>query len=453
MRNYNVPSDPRIADDKDAMTARREMPAPPTSADDWDALDRIARQLTNGAGRELRRAPETEPVECAVEKRGRDAAALLELVDLLPLAVALFRHGEMVHANGTFAYAFGYSSFAQLDAAGGAAALFTDGLDLNALRMATRRTAMRARSRGGRRMEVSVLVRRTPGDNEIDLVMLSEAAAQSAPVEGEPPDPKKVEPAVPLAGAPEVFRAPFAGVNPLEPRDQAKDRLDFLAKISHEIRTPLNSIIGFAELMLGERLGRVGNERYRSYLKNIQDSGQFALRLVNDLLDISKVQSGAFQVDFTSVDPRETIEAAVRTVQPFARKARVVVRVSIADDAPRVLADLFRLKQVMLNLLTNAIKFTPEHGQVVASASMLHDGGLRLQVRDSGVGMSAPDIQIAMQPFRQLDTAPRIETGTGLGLPLTKTLVEAMRGQLIIESDIGEGTTIDVVFPADRIVK
>lgn len=434
------------------MTGRAEMLAPQTSADDWDALDRIARQLmnekpANGVGAVLRQTSETTPMERAVQRNEPEAPPLFALIDLFPLAVALCRGNAMIHANEAFAYAFGYPSFRQIEAAGGIGALFTDVLDLSALRATPRRTVLPARTRSGRRIDVSVVVRKAPGEDDVDLVMLSDVphapAVEDAPCGAEEPTP------VPESPQPTIVET----ITALPSRDLGRNRLDFLAKVSHEIRIPLNSIIGFAELMLGERFGRVSNERYRAYLENIQDSGQFALRLVNDLLDISRIQSGAFHIDFTSVDPRETIEDAVRTVQPFARKARVVLRVSIADQLPRVLADLFRLKQVMLNLLTNAIKFTSEHGQVVASASRLADGGVRLRVHDTGVGMSAPDIQIAMQPFRQLDTAPRIETGTGLGLPLTKTLVEAMRARFVIESDVGEGTNIDVIFAPDRIVK
>ena len=230
-------------------------------------------------------------------------------------------------------------------------------------------------------------------------------------------------------------------------------RLDFLAKVSHEVRTPLNSILGFTELMLEERLGAIGNARYKGYVEDIHQSGLYALSLLNDLLDISKIEAGKFELDFTAVDVPELVEDCVNSLQPLAKRERIVLRTSLPPNLPSVLADRRRLKQILLNLLSNAIKFTNDGGQVIVSAKLIEGGELRLRVHDNGVGMTKDEIAFAMQPFHQLDTAPRKQTGTGLGLPLTKALVDAHRARLVLTSDAGAGTSADVIFPQDRLVE
>jgi signal transduction histidine kinase len=234
--------------------------------------------------------------------------------------------------------------------------------------------------------------------------------------------------------------------------DTATHRLDFLAKVSHEVRTPLNSILGFAELMLRERFGPIGSARYKGYAEDIHQSGLYALSLLNDLLDISKIEAGKFELDFTAVNIAEVVESCVSSLQPLTKRSRIVLRTSIADDLPVVVADPRRLRQILLNLLTNAIKFTREGGQVIVSGTMVK-GELRLRVRDNGVGMSKSEIDYVMQPFHQLDTAPRRQPGTGLGLPLTKALTDANRARLELSSEPGVGTSADVIFPAERLFK
>lgn len=239
---------------------------------------------------------------------------------------------------------------------------------------------------------------------------------------------------------------------PMQAQEEAARQLDFLAKVSHEVRTPLNSIIGFAELMLHERFGPIGNARYKGYAEDIHQSGLYALSLLNDLLDISKIEAGKFELDFTSVDVAEVVEACVASLQPLAKRTRIVLRTSFADDLPLVVADPRRLRQIMLNLLTNAIKFTPEGGQVIVSGTIV-GGDLRLRVHDTGVGMSEIDIAYAMQPFHQLDTSPRHQSGTGLGLPLTKALTDAIRARLDLTSEPGVGTSADVIFSKERLFR
>lgn len=226
---------------------------------------------------------------------------------------------------------------------------------------------------------------------------------------------------------------------------------DLLAKISHEIRTPLNAIIGFAEMMLEERFGPIGNERYKDYLKDVHASGAHVISLVNDLLDLAKVEAGRLELSFKSVNLNELMASCVALLQPQAARARIVMRTSFAEKLPPVMADERSVRQIALNLLSNAIKFTDAGGQVIVSTAMTDRGEVALRVRDTGIGMTAEEVEAALEPFRQLATA-RVRGGTGLGLPLTKALVEANRGALQISSQPNEGTLVDVIFPPARVL-
>jgi PAS domain S-box-containing protein len=226
---------------------------------------------------------------------------------------------------------------------------------------------------------------------------------------------------------------------------------DFLAKISHEIRTPLSAIIGFAEVMMEERFGPVGNERYREYLRDIHSSGTHVVSLVNDLLDLSKIEAGRMELEFKSVQVNDIVTANVALMQPQAGQARVIVRTSLARKLPPVVADERSLRQIVLNILSNAVKFTDPGGQIIVSTAYTDRGEVTLRVRDTGIGMNEKDLALALEPFRQVATTRRT-TGTGLGLPLTKALVEANRAQFTISSVKAEGTLVEITFPATRVL-
>ena len=226
---------------------------------------------------------------------------------------------------------------------------------------------------------------------------------------------------------------------------------DFLAKISHEIRTPLNAILGFTEVIVQERFGPVGNERYKDYLKDIHASGIHVMSLVNDLLDLSKIESGKLDLTFASVNANKIVQECVSIIQPQATKERVIVRVSLAPRLPNIVADERSLRQIVLNLLSNAVKFNEPGGQVIVSTALTDAGHAVIRVRDTGIGMNESDIERAMEPFRQLETS-RMSQGTGLGLPLTKAMVEANRAALTIKSKRNEGTLIEVTFPPTRVL-
>lgn len=233
----------------------------------------------------------------------------------------------------------------------------------------------------------------------------------------------------------------------------SSQKSDFLAKISHEIRTPLNAIIGFSEVMMEERFGAVGNERYRDYLKDIHASGGHVLSLINDLLDLSKIEAGKLELSFTSVDLNDMVQSTVAIMQPQANRERVIIRSSLQPRLPNVVADSRSLRQIVLNLLSNSVKFTPAGGQIIVSTGLSDAGEAVLRVRDTGVGMTENELKAAMEPFRQVATSnPRAAKGTGLGLPLTKALVEANRASFGISSTPNQGTLVEVVFPPTRVL-
>jgi signal transduction histidine kinase len=228
---------------------------------------------------------------------------------------------------------------------------------------------------------------------------------------------------------------------------------DFLAKISHEIRTPLNAIIGFSEVMMGERFGPIGNERYRSYLHDIHVSGAHLLSLINDLLDLSKIEAGKVDLAFEAVPVNAAIQECVALMQPQANRERIIIRTSLANDVPNVVADPRSFRQIMLNLMSNAVKFTRAGGQVIVSSSLEASGEVVVRIRDTGIGMSEKDIETALKPFRQVAIQrDDREHGTGLGLPLTKALVEANRATFSIDSAVNQGTLVKITFPTTRVL-
>ncbi|MGL4323381.1 MAG: ATP-binding protein [Beijerinckiaceae bacterium] len=228
-------------------------------------------------------------------------------------------------------------------------------------------------------------------------------------------------------------------------------KTDFLAKISHEVRTPLNAIIGFAEVMIEERFGAIGNERYKDYLKDIHASGGHVISLVNDLLDLSKIEAGKMELDFTSVNVNDVVRGAVSIMQPQSQRGRIVIRSAMAPKLPTIVADERALKQIVLNLLSNAVKFTDPGGQVIVSTTLSDLGEIAIRVRDTGIGMTPKEVEQAMEPFKQL-SATRRAGGTGLGLPLTKALVDANRAAMRISSVKNEGTLVEIVFPPTRVM-
>jgi PAS domain S-box-containing protein len=228
-------------------------------------------------------------------------------------------------------------------------------------------------------------------------------------------------------------------------------KTDFLAKVSHEIRTPLNAIIGFAEVIMDERLGPIGTERYKDYLRDIHKSGTHVMSLVNDLLDLSKIEAGKMVLDIKSVDANAVISECVALMQPQANRERVIMRLALTPRLVQIAADERSVRQIVLNLLSNAVKYNEPGGQVIVSTAITETCHVAIRIKDTGIGMSNAELALALEPFRQVATA-RTVIGTGLGLPLTKALVEANRASFTIRSRKNEGTLVEVSFPPARVL-
>jgi len=229
----------------------------------------------------------------------------------------------------------------------------------------------------------------------------------------------------------------------------SKSKTKFLSTMSHELRSPLNVIIGYSEL-LKEGSFRPAEEQYRDCVDSILVSGVHLLRLVNDVLDISQFDAGQLKLDDEFLDVGECVDSCVCLVDPETKKAGVCLSVAIETGLPKLCGDSKRIRQILINLMSNSIRFTPQGGEVRVSA-FRRDDGLALSVADTGVGMAANDIPKALERFGQLDT--RKHQGAGLGLPLAQHLVELHGGTLKIASEPGVGTTVTVHFPARRIVR
>ncbi|MBI3515538.1 MAG: two-component sensor histidine kinase [Proteobacteria bacterium] len=228
---------------------------------------------------------------------------------------------------------------------------------------------------------------------------------------------------------------------------------EFLANVSHELRTPLNAVIGFSEVMRDALMGPIDN-RYREYAQDIHESGQHLLRLIGDVLDLSKIGAGRLELHDEPVDLAQLVQACHRLLAERARDSKVALEVDIARDLPVLMADPVRLKQIVLNLMSNAVKFTPEGGRVTARAAPDADGGATITIADTGIGMTAQEIVVALEPFRQVDNAmTRRYEGSGLGLPLAKQLTELHGGKLELTSEPGVGTTTRVRLPQRRVLR
>jgi PAS domain S-box-containing protein len=230
-----------------------------------------------------------------------------------------------------------------------------------------------------------------------------------------------------------------------------RTKSQFLANMSHELRSPLNAIIGFAEIMKDEIFGPLSHPTYREYARDIRASGTHLLELINGILDLSKIEAGKLELREQVVDIRSAIETCLRLMMARAEKAQVELVSNIDAGQPGLYADERKFKQILLNLLSNSVKFTPEGGQVMTTAKLDSAGRFVLCVADTGIGIAPEDMEAALSAFRQVDSSlSRKYEGTGLGLPLTKALVELHGGAFEIESEPGRGTTVTITFPADR---
>ena len=231
-----------------------------------------------------------------------------------------------------------------------------------------------------------------------------------------------------------------------------RSKSEFLANMSHELRTPLNAIIGFSEVILNQMFGPIANPQYEEYIRDIHESGTHLFELINDILDVSKAEAGKLELHESTISMADVVARCMRLVAERAQRAQVTIEIDVAEDLPKLVADERKLKQIVINILSNAVKFTPEGGAIEVSAAVDVDGCMRFVVKDTGIGIAPEDIETVMAPFGQVDSrlARRYE-GTGLGLPLTKSLVKLHGGDLAVESEVDAGTTIIIRLPAERL--
>jgi PAS domain S-box-containing protein len=226
----------------------------------------------------------------------------------------------------------------------------------------------------------------------------------------------------------------------------ATTKADLLARISHEMRTPLNAIIGFAEVMIGERFGALGNERYIEYMKDIRASGERVIAIIDELTDLSRIETGRLDLAFANQNLNELVESCVAAMQPQANRERIIIRTSLAQMLPPVVADARALRQITLNLIGNSMHLANAGGQVIVSTALSDFGDVVLKVRDTGHGLNDNEVAAAMEPFRTQAPSDRVQEGSAVSLSLTKALVEANRAQFQIKTGNHSGTLVEVVF-------
>jgi signal transduction histidine kinase len=472
-------------------------PKPPTlSPVERKAFRELAQELTarlqgaredvggpNGGGvaPPVTEAPESIPAQtpvaseaapAAVERPGSDgdhasatpsqagSTLATALLDRIPLGVLIYRHNgthdTLVHANRYFLELTGYESLDALASIGGLDKLFTEP-NAGALAETGSAQSLSIKSRDGMPRPVEGRWLTVPwGETSALALVVSDGEA----------DERRRGHALSLAAAQSEIRELKAHVEAFkkteadmrtatrEAQKAAAAKAEFVSKISHEIRTPLNAISGFAEIIIAERFGPIGNDRYRDYLKDIHAAAMHVVSLLNDLLDLSKIENGQLDLSFGNVSLNDLTQQCVGIMQPQASRARIIIRTSLTPGMPQVVADERSLRQIVLNLLSNSIKFTGPGGQVIVSTAFADSGEAVLRVRDTGVGMSEKDVEAALEPFKQAATAGSWGSGgTGLGLPLTKALAEANRAHFSIKSAPNAGTLIEVAFPPARVAR
>jgi signal transduction histidine kinase len=375
-------------------------------------------------------ASSEQPTEAPTPVPGR----MIEpaLLDRVPVAVLVYRHDELIYANRPFFDLSGYGDLPAIEAAGGLNALFAEPSDTFA---------------------------DTAGSKALAIVTQS---GERLPVEGRMfTVPWNASPAIALILTKNQSDAASAAStrNPVEALATAKreteraiaTKAEFVARISHEIRNQLNAITGFAEAIMTERFGPIGNERYREYVKNLHAAAAHLSSMVDDLFDLSKLESGRIDLTFAKVNLNELTQQCVGIMQPQANRARIIIRSALTSGLPLVDADEKALRQIVLNLLSNSIKFTGPGGQIIVSTvfSDAHEAVLR--VRDTGIGMNEKQIEAALAPFPDVGAWASSGSGAaGFGLPLTKALTEANHAHFGIKSAPDAGTLIEITFPTSH---
>ena len=440
-----------------------EPKAPSLSPVERNAFRELAQELTarlqggRQAGAPENDPPAIAPAEPETPASEPPAPPAFEsvLLERIPLGVLIYRQDTLLYANRYFLELSGYRNLDALTAAGGLHALFAEP-----------EPGTLAQSGGTKSLSVMTCDgERRPVEGRLFSIPFGEASALALILSNGVAEERRRGSALSLATAEGEIRelkirlkSQQRGEDELrdatrEAQKAAAAKAEFVSKVSHEIRTPLNAITGFAEVIAAERFGPLGNERYRDYVKDIHAAGMHLVSLLNDLLDLSKIETGQLDLTFANVSLNELTQQCVGIMQPQASRARIIIRTSLTPGLPQVVADERSLRQIVLNLLSNSIRFTGPGGQVIISTAYADNGEAVLRVRDTGVGMSDKDVEAALEPFRQTAVSGSWGSGgTGLGLPLTKALAEANRAHFSIKSAPNAGTLIEVAFPPTRVV-
>lgn len=228
----------------------------------------------------------------------------------------------------------------------------------------------------------------------------------------------------------------------------------FLAGVSHELRTPLNAILGFSQILNDQMFGPIENNQYLEYISGIHESGEHLLSLVNDVLDLSRIEAGELVLDEAEIDIKKTVMTCLNMVRHMPESRGIDLHQSVTDDLPKLRADERMVRQVLLNLLSNAVKYTPEGGKVTIAAGMTEKSGICFEISDTGVGIPESDLALVLRPFgrRNPELADKVH-GFGLGLTIADALMRQHNGVLAIESEVDKGTKVKVVFPAERVLR
>jgi signal transduction histidine kinase len=443
-----------VEDREQATAAPATTPAAPTSPVASNEQMTTAAETPVQVAADI--APTAPPAAAAIrndiptlEQTARGERALL---DRIPAGILVYRDGAPSYANRRFLEWSGYDSFDTLVAAGGLNALFF-GLGADALSDSGKAQKLFISTRQGGTLPVEGRLFKVPWEGASALALVVSNA------QGE--EHQRTTQLALSAAENEIrdleheirdLRSGLERTSRREAQKAATAKADFLAKVSHEIRTPLNSMIGFAEVIMAERFGSIGNDRYREYLKDMHAAGTNMVSLLNDLLDLSKIETGQLDLTFVKVDLNDLTQQCVAIAQQQANRARIIIRSALVPNLPHVLADARSLRQIVLTLLSNAIKFTGPGGQVIVSTALTGDGEAVLRVRDTGVGMREQDVEAVLDPFHQTTASPSWNSsGTGLGLPLTKAIAEANRANFGIKSAPNAGTLVEITFPSTRM--
>ena len=361
-------------------------------------------------------------------------------LDRIPLGILVYRHDGLLYANRHFLDLSGYSDVAAIEAAGGLNRLFAEPGVGTAFAESAAATAAII-TEAGERLPVEGRMVAVPWNAAPAMALiLNKSQSQGASTGAS---------TAPVANATDEQAADAER----EAQRTAAAKAEFVARISHDIRNPLTAISGFAEAIMSERFGPIGNERYREYIKDLHAAAAHMSSMVDDLFDLSKLESGRIDLTFANVNLNELVQQCVGMMQPQANRARIIIRSALTSGLPRVKADERALRQIMVNLLSNAIKFTGPGGQIIVSTVFSDAREAILRVRDTGAGMSEKQIAAALEPFADIDAwAKSGACETEFGLPLTKALAEANHAQFRIKSAPEAGTLVEIAFPGNRTV-